>query len=210
MDERGVADAPGAFSAALAEAEAFFMGGGRVRDALTTLVARLDTLGIPYAIVGAMALNAHGYRRTTEDVDVLLAPAGLARLKAEWLGRGYVERFPGSRGLRDAAARVDVDVVLTGDFPGDGQPKPVAFPDPADAAEPRDGVQVARLPVLITLKLASGISAPHRLRDLADVLELIRLHDLPPSYADDLDPYVQPEFRKLWQAAQRAEDQEEA
>jgi len=54
----------------------------------------------------------------------------------------------------------------------------------------------------VELKLASGISAPHRLRDLADVLELIRVADLPPELADELDPFVREKYLELWRAAQ--------
>jgi hypothetical protein len=54
------------------------------------------------------------------------------------------------------------------------------------------------------LKLASGISAPHRLRDLADVLELIRILSLPRETAESLDPSVRAKFDELWQAAQAA------
>ena len=48
----------------------------------------LDAHGIPYAIVGAMALNEFGYQRTTVDVDVLLTPEGLAAFKAQRSGAG--------------------------------------------------------------------------------------------------------------------------
>jgi hypothetical protein len=127
-----------------------------------------------------MALNEWGYRRVTVDVDVLLSPEGLRALKAAVLGRGYVEKFPGSRGLRDTVAGVDIDVVLSGEYPGDGKPKPLRFPGPALAAV--RGRRVALLPLekLIELKLASGMSAAHRLKDLADVLELIRALLAPP------------------------------
>jgi hypothetical protein len=54
----------------------------------------------------------------------------------------------------------------------------------------------------VELKLASGISAPHRLRDLADVLELIRVADLPAELADELDPFVREKYLELWRAAQ--------
>ena len=78
----------------------FFMGDSDVQRALERLVGTLEAQKIPYAIVGAMALNEFGYRRVTVDVDVLLTPAGLEALKAATLGRGYVEKFPGSRGVR--------------------------------------------------------------------------------------------------------------
>ncbi len=66
---------------------------------------------------------------------------------------------------------------------------------------------MALLPLasLIELKLASGISAPHRLKDLADVLELIRALSLPREMADALDPSVRGKFEELWQAAQTPE-----
>jgi hypothetical protein len=54
----------------------------------------------------------------------------------------------------------------------------------------------------VELKLASGISAPHRLKDLADVLELIRALDLPADLASRLDPYVREKYLELWRAAQ--------
>ena len=80
-----------------------------------------------------MALNAYGYQRVTTDVDVLLTREGLATFKARHLGRGWVERFPGSKGMRDTEFNVKIDILLTGDFPGDGKPKPVSFPDPGIA-----------------------------------------------------------------------------
>jgi hypothetical protein len=54
----------------------------------------------------------------------------------------------------------------------------------------------------VELKLASGITAPHRLRDLADVLELIRVAALPAELADELDPFVREKYLELWRAAQ--------
>src|SRR5262245_23189081 len=125
------------------------MGQADVQRALEKLARTLEVEGIPYAIVGAMALNEFGYRRVTDDVDVLLSPEGLARFKAAHLGRGYLEKFPGSRGLRDTEHNVDIDVVLSGAFPGDGKPKPVAFPDPASVAEKRGRVALLPLPRLL-------------------------------------------------------------
>ena len=178
------------------------MGDSDVQRALEKLVGTLEAQEIPYAIVGAMALNEFGYRRVTVDVDVLLTPAGLAALKAASLGRGYVEKFPGSRGLRDTENRVDIDVLLTGGYPGDGKPKPVSFPDPAKVAVRGARVALLPLPTLIELKLASGMSAPHRLKDLADVIELIRAASLPSNLADALDPSVRDKYLELWTAAQ--------
>jgi len=185
------------------------MGEADVQQALERLTGSLDELGIPYAIVGALALFEYGYRRVTVDVDVLLTREGLERFKARRLGHGYVERFAGSSGMRDTENGVSIDVLVTGDYPGDGLPKPVAFPDPALTAI--RGRRIALLPLakLIELKLASGMTAPHRLRDLADALELIRAAELPRSFADELDPFVRDKYLELWQAAQAADRETE-
>jgi hypothetical protein len=95
--------------------------------------------------------------------------------------------------------------VLAGEYPGDGRPKPVAFPDPAIAAVRGDRIALLPLPHLLELKLASGMTAPHRLRDLADVLELVRILGLSAAFADRLAPYVRDKYREIWQAAQASD-----
>ncbi|HXU31700.1 MAG TPA: hypothetical protein VN851_14090 [Thermoanaerobaculia bacterium] len=192
------------------EAGRFFMNKSNVHGALTRLVDRLTELKIPYAIVGALSLNAYGYQRTTSDVDVLLRREDLETFKRAYLGRGYVEKFPGSKGLRDATQNVDIDVLLTGDFPGDGKEKPVSFPDPARSAIRGERFALLPLSTLIELKVASGMTAPHRLRDLADVIELIRENAVEESFILSLDPYVREKFRELWQAAQSGDDEQPA
>lgn len=199
------ADREQAFWSGIENAKRFFMGEADVHHALERLARLLDDERIPYAVIGAMALNEWGYRRVTVDVDILLTAEGLRALRAVALGRGYVEKFPGSRGLRDTQAGVNVDVVLAGEYPGDGKPKPISFPDPADAAIRGRRVSLLPLPRLIELKLASGLSAPHRLKDLADVLELIRVIGLPREMAESLDVSVRDKYEELWQAAQTPE-----
>jgi hypothetical protein len=61
---------------------------------------------------------------------------------------------------------------------------------------------------LIELKLASGISAPDRLKDLADVQELIKLRKLDSTFAENLDPYVRGKFLELQAALGTKQDQE--
>jgi hypothetical protein len=193
------------FDAGIEEAQRFFRGESKVQQALNKAARLLDEDGIPYALIGAMALNAYGYERVTVDVDLLLTREGLESFKKKHLGLGYVEKFPGSKGLRDTEFGVTVDVVLAGEYPGDGLPKPVVFPDPAGVAVRGERVALLPLPRLIELKLASGMTAPHRLKDLADVIEVIRILKLPAELAEELDPYVHEKYRELWQAAQAAD-----
>jgi len=187
---------------ALEDADGFFMKTGKLYQAAFALARRLDDAKIPYAIAGALALGAHGYERMTADVDLLLTAEGLERFKRLYLGRGYVEKFAGSKGMRDAETGISIDVLLAGDFPGDGRPKPVVFPDPAVAAVEGERFRILALPRLVELKLASGMTAPHRLKDLADVLELIRAAHLPRELSMALDPSVRQKYDELWQAGQ--------
>ena len=60
---------------------------------------------------------------------------------------------------------------------------------------------------LVELKLASGMTAPHRLKDLADVLELVRAAKLTSDFAGGLDPFVREKYLELWRVAQ-TEDSE--
>jgi hypothetical protein len=205
MTEILPAECEEAFWSGVESARSFFMGEADVYRVFERLARVLDANGIAYAIIGAMALNEWGYHRVTIDVNILLAAEGLRALKAEVLGRGYVEKYPGNRGLRDTEAGVNIDVVLAGEYPGDGKPKPVVFPDPAVAAVRGRRVALLPLPRLIELKLASGLSAPHRVKDLADVLELVRQLSLPAELSASLDASVREKYDELWQAAQAAE-----
>ena len=195
------------YRAALEQAARFSMGTADIQKAATRLVEALDELGIPYAIAGGLAVAAHGHVRMTVAVDVLLTEDGLRRFKEHRLGRGWVEKFPGSRGMRDAVAGVDVDVILTGGFPGDGKPKEVSFPDPAEAGQDVAGARVLTLDRLIELKIASGMTAPHRLQDLADVISLIRANGLEPAFSARLSPSVRDKFEELWRAAQTHDEE---
>jgi hypothetical protein len=126
------------------------------------------------------------------------------------VGRGYVPAFGGARKtFRDTTNNIRIEIITTGEYPGDGRPKPVAFPDPAQASIERDGIRVIQLEKLIELKLASGLSAAHRLRDLADVQDLIVALDLSLDMADRLDASVRDEYRRLWAAAQQADELKE-
>jgi hypothetical protein len=194
--------------AMLERAGRFFMGKSPQHLAAIELARRLGDLGIDYAIAGALALGIHGHERFTTDVDVLVTREGHARFKAANLGRGYVEVFPGSKGLRDTVNDVKIDFILAGDYPGDGKPKAVAFPDPRTAAIEGKTFRVLTLEKLVELKLASGMSAAHRLKDLADVISLIQSARLPRDLASRLDPSVRGKFEELWDAASQARDDE--
>ncbi|TWT40307.1 hypothetical protein RAS1_40150 [Phycisphaerae bacterium RAS1] len=64
-------------------------------------------------------------------MDILVTAEGLEAARKSLEGLEYVAPFDGSRGLRDTNTGVRIQFLVSGQFPGDGKPKPVAFPDPA-------------------------------------------------------------------------------
>ena len=194
--------------AAIRTAGRFFMKDDPVHQTLRAITQRLAKLQIPYCVAGGMALVAHGYDRTTVDVDVIVTEEGLAAIHQNLEGQGYLPPFSNSKNLRDTTTQVRIEFLVTGRFPGDGKPKPVAFPDPSKEGIEIDGIRYVSLPSLLELKLASGMSAPHRLKDLADAQELIRVLKLPREFRDRLDPYVWEKFDELWTAIQQSPPEE--
>lgn len=172
-----------------------------VFTALHKITKRLEDLSIPYAVVEGMALFEHGLRRFTEDVDILVTKENLKKVHDELDGLGYVPPHRHSKHLRDTELGVKIEFLTTGDYPGDGKPKPVAFPDPTAVSIEMDGISYLNLRTLIELKLASGMTNPGRLKDLADVLELIKLVNLPADFTEQLNPYVREKYSELWKQA---------
>ncbi|MDQ1638294.1 MAG: hypothetical protein QOF62_1633 [Pyrinomonadaceae bacterium] len=183
----------------------YFMGSGSVNETLKRLASDLKSHNIDYVVIGAVALLAHGYPRFTEDIDLVMTRDGLEKFHRELVGLGYVPAFPqAKKRLRATAEGVSIDVMLAGEYPGDGKPKPVSVPDPAAAAIDINGIKFVTLEKLVELKLASGMTAPDRLKDLADVQELIKVRALPAEFAEQLDPYVRAKFLELYDTVKQS------
>lgn len=189
---------------ALAEGSSHFDEKSKVFVALHRICVRLKSLEIPFVVVGGMALFRHGFRRFTEDVDLLVTRSDLKRIHKKLSGLGYLPPHRQSKHLRDTELGVRIEFLTTGDYPGDGKPKPVAFPDPqAPTVKVIDGIPYLDLPKLVELKLASGMTNDGRVKDLADVQELIKLLNLPKDFSDRLDPYVKEKFIELWMTGRK-------
>jgi hypothetical protein len=188
---------------AMDEGDRHFQGDDSVFKALRKIAARLDSIGVPYAIAGGIALQAHGFRRLTVDVDILVSRDGLKTIHEELEGLGYVPPFSGSKNLRDAEHGVRIKFLVAGDFPGDGKPKPVSFPEPENAGTLIDGIRYLSLPKLVELKLASGMTGGvHRMKDLADKIALMESLHLSSKFATELNPYVRDKYLELWHGVQ--------
>ncbi len=183
----------------------FFMGEGILNDTLRRVTKDLENHQIDYSVIGAVALNQHDYRRFTEDINLLLTKEGLEKFRNELIGKGYRPAFEGATKIfRTTQENVTVEVITSGEFPGDGKPKPVVFPNPSKYQTEIDGVKTLILEKLIELKLASGMTALHRLKDLADVQELIKLKNLSAEFADKLNLFVREKFLELQTAVENA------
>ena len=171
---------------------------------LAHLAADLKAHGIDYVVIGAVALLAHGYPRLTEDIDLVFTVEGLDKFHEELIGLGYAPAFPGARKrLRSTRDGVRIDVIAAGEYPGDGKPKPVDFPDPSEEHRNRRG-KICNPGETDRIKLASGMTAPDRLKDFADVQEMIKITSLSGEFADRLNPYVREKYLELLAAVSAA------
>ncbi|MBO0720676.1 MAG: hypothetical protein J2P41_07635 [Blastocatellia bacterium] len=146
----------------------------RVRDAAVKTAAQLDRLGIRYALTGGLAVGAHGYIRTTTDVDFLVGEEAFDR-------QGLVVAFKAGVPIEVDGIRIDY---LS---PASLGPQMEAVLDNPQLSE---GLPVVPIEALIYMKLVAK-----RRRDLVDIIELIktgpdltRVRDYLKQYADDLLP----------------------
>jgi len=193
----------GDFELALREASLYFEGMNTVHITLRRLAQRLNDIGVDYVIADGMCLFRHGFQRVTRDVDVIVTREGLAQIHEQLEGRGYVKPFEASKNLRDTETGVRIDFIISGQYPGEGKPGPIAFPIPSAVATEIEGVRYVDLVPFIELKLASG-EASHRGQDLVDVQSLIRVRSLPRDFSEQLHSSLRDSYLLRWNDAQKA------
>jgi hypothetical protein len=187
----------------LKEIDMFFQKRDPVHKTMRRLAKQLEKAKIPYAVLGGMAVNAHGYQRTTGDLDVLLTAAGFAEFRRRFVPKHYQPHAERGRRFTDQKNQVTVDFLITGMYPGSGRPGPVAFPDPAQSSGVIEAVKVVDLLTLVQLKLAA-----HRHQDFADVVHLIDVHKLDETFADRLDPSLRRDYLECLDEKRREDEYE--
>jgi len=181
----------------------FFQGKDPVHQTMRRLIKRLGKASIPHAVVGGMAVFAHGYRRTTDDLDILVTSDGLLQFRSRFVSKYYTPHPTLRRRFTDRVNGVTVDFLVTGLFPGSGKPGPIAYPDPSSTTEIIRNVPYVDLVTLITLKLAA-----RRHQDFADVVNLIRPHGLDESFCSRLHPSLQRDFIECLEEKRREDEYE--
>ena len=162
-----------------------------------TVAATLADNDISHLVVGGLAVQEHGYPRVTIDVDIV-GPDVLEAvefLTASLTGPFY--RVPDVQDrVEDRRNGVMVDPLPAGRVLQRGCKVP--FPQPGKVAEQ---LQIVSLEELISLKLDSWASNPtRRLKDKADVVELIKHRNLPRDLA--VNPAVCAHYLETWDALQ--------
>lgn len=173
----------------------FFERSGPVWETLRHLESRLQNANIEYVVIGGLALNAHQYPRQTIDVDIVVTNKGHEEFRRQLAGSVYTP-VKGARRFIDQESEVTIEVLIAGELAGrKSKNQSVRFPDPSEA-EPLEGIRTIPLARLIELKLVTW-----RFKDWGDVVELIRRHSLPESFADQLDPVVRSAFGECFDQA---------
>src|SRR4051794_31260257 len=162
---------------AFEEADRYFGGSGLVFQALRELAPRLDRAAIDYAVIGALAMFFHGYRRFTEDIDILISHEGMEQVNAELLGRGYSRPSNWSRGLRDVETGVAIHVYVAGTPARNPNYRLMMLPNPEAVSIEDAGLKIADMPFLLELKIMAD--GPCHRRHLADAQAMIQALDLP-------------------------------
>jgi hypothetical protein len=145
-----------------------------------------EATGAP--VVGGIPVFLHGYRRTTEDIDLFAADAravadALTRMGARWDGKSKEFVLEG----------VPIHLVTEAQTGG----------PPQETADIRD-VRVVGLADLVRFKLKSGLHRPERAQDIADVVALIRLVPLDKRFAARLPTSLRAPFKKLVDAVRKS------
>jgi hypothetical protein len=179
----------GTFVDSLQRASEFFAGRGEMYAALDKIERVLTEENIEFAVIGGMALNFHGYRHVTNDLDVLTTPEGLRAIHQRLVGDDY--RTEGVRNLRDVQNDVVIDILV--------REGPIEWAD-------FEGHRIIALTKLIELKLTAGLASRGRIKELADVQDLIKFAPLPRELGEQLDPSVRDEYYRIWDAAQNGWD----
>jgi hypothetical protein len=144
---------------------------GRVVRAINQVLHACDCAAV---VSGGWAVWRHGYvGRITQDIDIALPTSRVADfLQAAAVSGFEVHTQPEGRWpkLTHRETGIEVDILPEGGRPGTAaRPAPTTIPHPEKMGAVRGVLRYISLPSLVELKLAAG-----RLRDEADVLELIR------------------------------------
>jgi hypothetical protein len=156
---------------------------------MSKAVRVLSRSGVPSLVVGGYAVQENGYARFTSDVDIVVPDIQEARTRL--LNQGFKEVPMSDLTVIDQMTTVRVKLMPGGGSTGPG---PIQLPMPVTVAnEP----SIADLQTLLEMKLSSYVGSPvSRLKDLADVAELMKANRTPRDFK--LNSEVVHEYQQVW------------
>ena len=146
-----------------------------LKTAMLKVHEALISIGAPHALIGGMALSAHGYPRATNDIDFLVHSDFRAASDREMLSRGFtlehstleVAQWSGSAPIDFlfATRKVSRDMLSRAEEHA--------------RADLFMGIPVVDATDIIGLKIQAYCNNPKRLlQDLADIQKLIELNSI--------------------------------
>lgn len=161
-------------------------GTAKLETVLRKVTRLLARLGIPHWVVGGIAVQEHGYFRTTKDIDIVVPDA--KEVMEKLIAHGFA-KDPKSRITVLDPSGVEVDVLQGGERPTGQEKLPLPIPTQVSTSP-----QILPLNVLIETKLATG-----RAQDFADTVQLIKKNSLPKKYS--VHGAVRADYEDAWETA---------
>jgi hypothetical protein len=170
-------------------------GTSGLEKTLRSAIEILARHGIPHLVVGGLAVQEHGYFRVTIDCDVVVPDVldAVELLTADL--SGPFTRLPSCDDtVKDTRNGALINLLPAGRVLKKGCKVPFPLPN-----EIWDDPRFVSLETLISLKLDSWSNSPNRrLKDKADVVELIKALHLPRELA--VNPAVRELYLETWDA----------
>jgi hypothetical protein len=144
-------------------------------------VARAIREFVDAPVLGGIAVYLHGYERTTTDLDLYTPNRALTDQQLQAAGARW-----------DTARREHLlnDVRIHTVTPEDAR-------HVVEKTSIIEGIRVVSLKDLIAIKLICGLKNPHRAKDIADVMELVREIPLDKRFAAKLPKELRAEFKSF-------------
>ena len=152
---------------------------------LDLIVGFFSERNFDYALAGAMALNAYGYCRSTRDVDLVTCLEYQNELIRFLESKGFETLYRSeafsSHLMQGSSVRFDFVYV-------DGPTGDAIFREAKEMAVFQEGsIRVVSVMHLIALKLFAARNDPGRkIREIADILELMKLNPVDRSEVESL------------------------
>jgi hypothetical protein len=143
------------------------------RDSVVAAVQNHATnVGAKLVLVGGVAVITHGYRRPTQDRDFLVDYKTSDRLaEAIWDDADWERLEIRQYAFLHKPTGIQVDFLVSGNLMDLGRSYCFPMVDAVETAGEIEGVPIIGLHDLLWLKLLAG-----RMQDLADIMQLCKLH----------------------------------